>query len=258
MRKHLLTLVAAWLLLGCANRASPPPQASTPPFDSARTEAIFDLLLADTAAQRGDPAQAVAKYIAVAERAGVALPEPVMTFPALAFPDTVIGETGAQTRQLTISNSRTRDITYSVAETDDFKIDAESCATRTVPGDSGGGAGSCTITWRFQPVLGSGEGNRQATLTVSFAGTSGDPAPSDASAIKARVSSSALAAEIRANAPCAVAIQVAKSASNAVNPSKPVSTVAVSRNPNVNGSSDSMSKAASSSVRRPGLGKGSR
>lgn len=70
MRKHLLTLVAAWLLLGCANRASPPPQASTPPFDSARTEAIFDLLLADTAAQRGDPAQAVAKYIAVAERAG--------------------------------------------------------------------------------------------------------------------------------------------------------------------------------------------
>ncbi len=112
---------------------------------------------------------------------GVALPEPVVTFPALAFPDTVIGETGAQTRQLTISNSRTRDITYSVAETDDFKIDAESCATRTVPGDSGGGAGSCTITWRFQPVLGSGEGNRQATLTVSFAGTSGDPAPSDAS-----------------------------------------------------------------------------
>ena len=70
MRKHLLTLVAAWLLLGCANRASPPPQASTPPFDSARTEAIFDLLLADTAAQRGDPVQAVAKYIAVAERAG--------------------------------------------------------------------------------------------------------------------------------------------------------------------------------------------
>lgn len=70
MRKHLLTLVAAWLLLGCANRASSPPQASTPPFDSARTEAIFNLLLADTAAQRGDSAQAVAKYIAVAERAG--------------------------------------------------------------------------------------------------------------------------------------------------------------------------------------------
>lgn len=112
---------------------------------------------------------------------GVALPEPVVTFPTLAFPDTVIGETGAQTRQLTISNSRTRDITYSVAETDDFKIDAESCPTRTVPGDSGGGAGSCTITWRFQPVLGSGEGNRQATLTVDFAGTGGDLAPGDAS-----------------------------------------------------------------------------
>lgn len=112
---------------------------------------------------------------------GVALPEPVVTFPTLAFPDTVIGETGAQTRQVTISNDRTRDITYTVADATDFKIDAESCATRTVPGDAGGGPGSCTITWRFQPVFGSGEGNRQATIAISFAGTSGDPAPSDAS-----------------------------------------------------------------------------
>jgi tetratricopeptide (TPR) repeat protein len=72
MRKHLLTLGAAWLLLGCASRGSSPPPASltAAPFDSARTEAILDLLLADSAAQRGDPAQAVAKYIAVAERAG--------------------------------------------------------------------------------------------------------------------------------------------------------------------------------------------
>lgn len=112
---------------------------------------------------------------------GVALPEPVVTFPTIAFPDTVIGESGAQTRQLTISNGRTRAITYSVAETDDFKIDAESCATRTVPGDSGGGPGSCTVTWRFQPTLGSGEGNRQATITVTFGGTGGDPAPGNAS-----------------------------------------------------------------------------
>lgn len=72
MRKHLLTLGAVWLLLGCASRGSSPPPASLTlaPPDSARTEAIFNLLLADTAAQRGDPAQAVAKYIAVAEQAG--------------------------------------------------------------------------------------------------------------------------------------------------------------------------------------------
>ena len=71
MRKHLLTLVAAWLLLGCASRGSAPPATLVvAPFDSGRTEAIFNLLLADTAAQRGDSAQAVAKYIAVAEWAG--------------------------------------------------------------------------------------------------------------------------------------------------------------------------------------------
>ena len=70
MRKHLLTLVAAWLLLGCASRVSPPPASPSALLDSARTDAIFNLLLADTAAQRGDHAQAVAKYIAVAEQAG--------------------------------------------------------------------------------------------------------------------------------------------------------------------------------------------
>ncbi|MFZ5492728.1 MAG: tetratricopeptide repeat protein [Pseudomonadota bacterium] len=72
MRKHLLTLGAAWLLLGCASRGPAPPLASltTPTLDSARTEAIFKLLLADTAAQRGDHAKAVAQYIAVAEQAG--------------------------------------------------------------------------------------------------------------------------------------------------------------------------------------------
>lgn len=108
---------------------------------------------------------------------GVALPEPVVVFPPQAFPDTVIGETAAQTRQVTITNDRTRNITYSVANTSDFSIapGGESCPTRVVPG----GGGSCTITWRFQPVLGSGEGLRQATLAFTFGGTLGDPAPSN-------------------------------------------------------------------------------
>lgn len=106
---------------------------------------------------------------------GVALPEPVVVFPNQAFPDTVIGETAAQTRQVTITNDRTRDITYVVADATDFKIDAESCPTRIVPG----GGTTCTITWRFQPVLGSGEGLRQAAIAFTFGGTLGDPAPSD-------------------------------------------------------------------------------
>ena len=71
MRKQLLILAVTSLLLGCASRRpEPEPLAGAAPYDSARTEAIYTLLLADTAAQRGDHAQAVAKYIAVAEQAG--------------------------------------------------------------------------------------------------------------------------------------------------------------------------------------------
>lgn len=72
MRKHLLTVVVTLLLVGCVTQG--PPTDSTPVAtkaarDGARTDAIFNLLLADTAAQRGDNSQAVAKYIAVAEQA---------------------------------------------------------------------------------------------------------------------------------------------------------------------------------------------
>ncbi|HWK82131.1 MAG TPA: choice-of-anchor D domain-containing protein [Caldimonas sp.] len=109
---------------------------------------------------------------------GVALPEPTVTFPPTDFPDTVIGETSAQTRTITILNTRTRNITYSIAGTADFPIGAESCgAGRTVPG----GGGTCTITVQFTPQLGAGEGHRQATLTLTFAGTGGDVAPNNQS-----------------------------------------------------------------------------
>lgn len=70
MRKQLLTLVAGSMLLGCAS----PPPASPPAVvatlrDTTRDEAVLALLLADMAAQRGDYAQAAAKYTAVAEQA---------------------------------------------------------------------------------------------------------------------------------------------------------------------------------------------
>ena len=108
---------------------------------------------------------------------GSLLPEPMVTPLPSDFPDTVIGETGAQTRSFTIRNDRTRDITYSVADLTDFKIGTESCAGRVVSG----GGGICTIALRFQPALGAGEGRRVATLPITFAGTLGDPAPSNAS-----------------------------------------------------------------------------
>ena len=104
---------------------------------------------------------------------GVALPEPVVTYPATDFPDTAIGDTSAQTRQIVIGNSRTRNISYSLVAPTDFPIAAESCAGRVVPG----GGGSCTITLRFQPTLGSGEGQRSASVPLTFAGTLGDVAP---------------------------------------------------------------------------------
>lgn len=73
MRKQLFSVVVAALLLGCASRAPTPvpaTAAATPPLrDEARTEAVFTLLLADAAAQRGDYAQAAAKYTAVAQQA---------------------------------------------------------------------------------------------------------------------------------------------------------------------------------------------
>ncbi|HMC14597.1 MAG TPA: choice-of-anchor D domain-containing protein [Albitalea sp.] len=112
---------------------------------------------------------------------GVVLPEPVVTFPASDFPDTAIGETAVQTRQVTIVNSRTLDIGYSVANTADFNVQSESCPSHVVPG----GGGSCTVTWRFQPQLAGGETRRTANVTFNFTGTGGNPAPSSVGGVLA-------------------------------------------------------------------------
>jgi trimeric autotransporter adhesin len=105
---------------------------------------------------------------------GVALPEPVVTGPGGDFADTVIGQTSASTRTVTLLNNRTLSIGYSLTVGGDFLITAESCGTRVVPG----GGGSCTVTLAFRPVLGSGEGPRGATVPISFTGTGGNPNPS--------------------------------------------------------------------------------
>jgi len=104
---------------------------------------------------------------------GVALPEPVVTPPASDFPDTVINQTSAQTRTVTIQNDRVRNITYAVSDTTDFKIGTESCPTRVVPGNGG----VCTIAVNFVPTLGAGEGRRTAALAFTFTGVAPDPNP---------------------------------------------------------------------------------
>jgi trimeric autotransporter adhesin len=114
---------------------------------------------------------------------GVALPEPVVTFPGSNFPDTVIGQTATATRTITIENDRTRDITYSISSIPDFTIGTESCAGRVVTG----GGGTCTIAVQFVPTLGAGEGLRQGTLPITFAGTGGDVNPSSMSGVVAGV-----------------------------------------------------------------------
>jgi hypothetical protein len=105
---------------------------------------------------------------------GVILPEPVVTGPSSDFPDTVINQVSAQTRTITIDNPRTNPIVYSVAAITDFSIDAESCATRNVPG-----GGSCTLTITFRPLLGAGETRRTGSYAFTFTGTLGnvDPSP---------------------------------------------------------------------------------
>ena len=113
---------------------------------------------------------------------GVALPEPVLTYPASDFPDTVIGETAAQTRTVTIHNDRTRAITYAVSDITDFRIGAESCAGRVVASGT-----DCTVAIQFRPQIGGGEGRRQGTLTFTFAGTGGDIAPSNSTGVVAGV-----------------------------------------------------------------------
>jgi hypothetical protein len=105
---------------------------------------------------------------------GVALPEPVVTPPGSNFPDTVIGQTSAQTRTVTIQNDRVRNVTYAVSDTTDFKIGTESCPTRVVPGNGG----VCTIQVQFIPTLGAGEGLRSTNLAFTFTGVAPDPDPS--------------------------------------------------------------------------------
>jgi hypothetical protein len=107
---------------------------------------------------------------------GSALAQADVAPPVQTYPDTVIGETAVPRREVTITNTRSRAITYEVNESGEFKIDSE-CPGRQVAGGS-----SCTLTWRFSPVLAGGEGTRNFSMVFKFKGTLGDEDPGDKTA----------------------------------------------------------------------------
>ena len=97
---------------------------------------------------------------------GVSLPEPTVAGPSSDFPDTVIGQVSAQTRTLTVINTRASPIKYAVAPVADFSIDAESCgAGRTVPANS-----NCMLTVSFRPLAAGGESHRTGSYAFTFDG----------------------------------------------------------------------------------------
>ncbi|MFT3734483.1 MAG: choice-of-anchor D domain-containing protein [Rhodocyclaceae bacterium] len=88
------------------------------------------------------------------------------------FSNTSVGSNS--TANITITNMRGAEITYSAPSitsgSSDFSITAESCATRIVPEDGG----TCTITVRFAPTT---FGTRNGSLGLSFVNNGQDPTP---------------------------------------------------------------------------------
>ncbi len=113
----------------------------------------------------------------------VTLPPPtVTTLPLSDFPDTVINENSAQTRIVTLTNPRTRDVTFSVVDLADFLVIGNTCpnsakAGSTSSGRVTGGGTTCTLTLRFRPAVAGGATRRTGSFSVAFAGTGGDPSP---------------------------------------------------------------------------------
>lgn len=117
-----------------------------------------------------DTLESVRKYL-VAYRDGN------VTGSVTAFEQTVVGAQSASTRTVTLSNYRTKPVTYAFSlqgdNPGDFGARADAsagCAGQSVPA-----FGSCTITVSFKPTA---VDNRKAVLQVSFSAASPDPAPS--------------------------------------------------------------------------------
>lgn len=116
---------------------------------------------------------------------GVALAEPSVAVTGGDFPDTVIGESSSPTtRTLTITNTRSRAIGYTLPALADYAptgYTPAGCAATAGTGQVAG-AGSCAITYAFQPQAAGGEGSRAVNFDVTFTGTLGDANPTPKSA----------------------------------------------------------------------------
>ncbi len=108
---------------------------------------------------------------------GLALAEPgISPNPLDAFPATTIGSLSSVTRIVTVSNPRSKSISYTRAlgggDAADFTISNESCPTGSIAA-----AASCTISLQFRPTDSGAAAVRNAILSLTFAGSGGDPAP---------------------------------------------------------------------------------
>lgn len=100
-----------------------------------------------------------------------------VTASVTAFPPTGVGAQSSETRTVTLSNFRTKAVSYALAlqgdNPGDFSATADAssspCAGQSVPA-----FGSCTVTVSFKPTA---KDTRKATLHVSFPVASPDPSP---------------------------------------------------------------------------------
>lgn len=175
-------------LSGCSTTLQAPP--STP------SSCNFTVTFTPTAPSAGDsePRSATLTFYSDATNNGgkatfalsgnaVTLPPPtVTTLPLADFPETVINENAAQTRTVTLTNPRTRDVTFTVNDLADFLVVGNTCPSASKVGSTSsgrvtGGGTSCTLTLRFRPAVAGGAGRRTGSFSIAFAGTGGDPSP---------------------------------------------------------------------------------
>jgi hypothetical protein len=121
---------------------------------------------------------------AIALSANAVLPE-VIADPVAPFPPTLVGTTSAATRTVTLTNPRSKSVSYlvpaiipsSAAATltgaDEFVILSESCPTRSITANNG----TCELVIQFSPRAPLGTGSRAALLQLQLQGSGGDADP---------------------------------------------------------------------------------
>lgn len=198
MTRRLLTLVllvfaanamaaapAAWSSRGCsgchgsANIQSWPSRPYLQGLDSsnfvsrlqaqAANDAAMPTLANDSAAANGPADRAAILQYLLDVRDG-------KITNSLGLGTVTIDASSGNTGDVTITNERTRSITYTVptfSASNGFAVSAQSCAARTVPAGS-----SCTLTIQFLPQSPPfTSATRSAVMSLTLAGTGGDPDP---------------------------------------------------------------------------------